>query len=83
MRGGNFVQCAAAQAAAENAVDGGDAEPKRSAAVGREAGGRFGRAEFTAEPIRTAGAPAGEQKADRAGVPMAIRGGGKVHDLFY
>ena len=67
MRGGNFVQCAAAQAAAENVVDGGDAEPKRSAAVGREAGGRFGRAEFTAEPIEDDRRPGGRTEARSCG----------------
>src|SRR4029079_16166297 len=67
MRGGNFVQGAAAQATAENAVDGGDSEPKRSAAVGREAGGRFGRAEFTAEPIEDRRCPGGRTEGRSCG----------------
>ena len=51
MHGSNFVQRAAAESPAENAVDNRDAERKRSAPCGREAGGGFGRAELPAQPI--------------------------------
>ena len=47
------ISCNAPQlsAAAENAVDGRDAERERSAACGREAGSRFGRAKLPTQPI--------------------------------
>jgi hypothetical protein len=51
MRGNNFVQRAATEAAAENAVDGRDAERQRSTAGGGEAGSRFGCAKLPTQPI--------------------------------
>jgi hypothetical protein len=45
------VQRAATEAAAENAVDGRDAERERSTACGGEAGSRFGCAKLPTQPI--------------------------------
>src|SRR5262245_15419976 len=50
-RGGDLVQRAGAEPAAESAVDDGVTERKRSAAIAREAGCRFERAELPAQPV--------------------------------
>ena len=83
MHGSNFVQRAAAESPAENAVDSRDPERERSAPCGREAGGGFGRAELPAQPIEGCRCPGGRTEARSRGGAHGSTKKKEVHDLFY
>ena len=78
-RGGDLVQRAGAEPAAESAVDDGVTERERSAAIPGEAGCRLERAELPTQPV-DAGCrlPAGRSVQSCGGGH-----GAHVHDLFY